>query len=92
MVDDLIPRPGQRRSQPAYVLPDRVGRQRLFGFVVKFGLDPIVVDHVTSMSGEEVARQATWLAGDQHEMPSPVDVPGLVEIVGKRDLLPASIA
>jgi hypothetical protein len=27
---------------------------------------------------------------DQHEMPSPVDVPGLVEIVGERDLLAAS--
>jgi hypothetical protein len=40
----------------------------------------------------EVGSQATWLANDQYEMPSPVDVPGLVEIVGKRDLLAASIA
>jgi hypothetical protein len=24
----------------------------------------------------EVGSQATWLASDQHEMPSPVDVPG----------------
>jgi hypothetical protein len=29
---------------------------------------------------------------DQHEMPSPVDAPGLVEIVSERDLLAASIA
>jgi len=29
---------------------------------------------------------------DQYEMPSPVDVPDVVEIVGKRDLLAASIA
>ncbi|HKM72045.1 MAG TPA: hypothetical protein VJX94_18645 [Stellaceae bacterium] len=54
--------------------------------------------YVTSMSVEEgeeppeLGRRATWLASDQHEMPSPVDVPGLVEIVGKRDLLAASIA
>jgi hypothetical protein len=34
---------------------------------------------------------ATWLASDQHEMPSPVDVPGLVEIVGEPDLFAASI-
>jgi hypothetical protein len=98
MVDDFVSRPGQRLSQPAHILPDRVGRQRLFRFVIKFGLDPIVVDHVTSMSVEEgeeppeVGRQAAWLAGDQHEMPSPVNVPGLVEIVGKRDLVAASIA
>ena len=98
VVDDLVPRSGQRLSQPAHVLPDRVGRQRLFRFVIDFGLDPIVVDHVTSMSIEEgeeppeVGSQATWLANDQYEMPSPVDVPGLVEIVGKRDLLVAPIA
>ena len=85
-------------TRPAHVLPDRVGRQRLFRFVIDFGLDPIVVDHVTSMSIEEgeeppeVGCQATWLASDQYEMPSPVDVPSLVEIVGKRDLLAASIA
>ena len=91
MVHDLVPRLGQRPSQPAHVFPNRVGGWRLFLFVTEFGLDPIVVDHVTSMSVEEVARQATWLAGDQHEMPSPVDVPGLVEIVSKRDLLAASI-
>jgi hypothetical protein len=98
MVDDLVPGPSQHLSQPAHVLPDRVSGQRLFRFVVEFGLDPIVVDHVTSMSVEEReetpegGRQATWLAGDQHEMPSPVNVPGMVEIVGKRDLLAASIA
>jgi hypothetical protein len=98
MVDDLVPGPGQHPSQPAHVLPDRVGRRLLLRFVIKFGLDPIVVDHVTSISVEEgeeppeVGRQATWLAGDQHEMPSPVNVPGLVEIVGERDLLAASIA
>jgi hypothetical protein len=98
MVDDLVPGPSQRPSQPAHVLPDRVGRQRQFHFIIEFGLDPIVVDHVTSMSVEkgeeppEFGRQATWLASDQHEMSSPVDVPGLVEIVGKRDLLAASIA
>jgi hypothetical protein len=40
----------------------------------------------------EVGSQATWLAGDQYEVPSPVDVPRFVEIVGKRDLLAASIA
>jgi hypothetical protein len=98
VVDDFVPRPGQRLSQPAHVLPDRVGRQRLFRFVIEFGLDPIVADHVTSMSIEEreeppeFGRQATWAASDQHEMPPPVDVPGLVEIVGKCDLLAASIA
>ena len=98
MVDDLVPGPGQHPSQPAHVLPDAVGRRRLFHLVVEFGLDPIVIDQVASMSVEEgeeppaVGRQATWLAGDQHEMPSPVDVPGLVEIVGKRDLVAASIA
>jgi hypothetical protein len=98
VVDDLVPRPSQRFSQPAHVLPDRVGGRRLFRFVIEFSLDPIVVDHVTSMSVEEseeppeVGRQATWLTGDQHEMPSPVNVPGLVEIVGKRDLLTASVA
>src|SRR5215471_11482373 len=78
VVDDLVPRSGQRPSQPAYVFPNRVGGQRLFRFVVEFRLDPIVVDHLTSMSVEEseeppeVGRQATWLTGDQHEMPSPV--------------------
>ena len=98
MVDDLVPRFGQHPSQPAHVFPDRVGRQRLFRFFVEFGLDPIVVDDVTSMSIEEgeeppeVGRQATWLASDHHQMPSPVNVLGLVEIVGKRDLLAASIA
>ena len=98
MVDDLVSRPGQRLSQPAHVLPDRVGRRRLFRFVIKFGADPVVVDHVASMSVEEseelpeVGGQATWLASNQYEMPSPVDVPSLVEIVGKRDLLAASIA
>ena len=40
----------------------------------------------------EVGCQATWFAGNEHEMPSPVDIPGLVEIVGERDLLTASIA
>jgi hypothetical protein len=40
----------------------------------------------------EGGGQATWLASDQYEMPSPVDVSGLVEIVGERDLLAASIA
>src|SRR5215472_19300760 len=95
---NFVPRPGQRPSQPAHVLPDRVGRQRLYRFVIEFGLDPIVVDHVTSMSIEEgeeppeVGSQATWLASDLHEMPSLVDIPGLVEIVGQRDLLAASIA
>ena len=34
----------------------------------------------------------TWFAGDQHKMASPIYIPGLVEIVGKRDLLAASIA
>ena len=98
MVDDLVPRPGQHLSQPAHVLPDRVGRRRLFRFVVEFGLDPFVIEHVSSMSvdeGEEppeVGSQATWLSTDQYEMPSPIDVPRLVEIVGKRDLLAASIA
>jgi hypothetical protein len=98
VVDDLVSRPGQRPSQPAQILPDRVGGQRLFRFVIEFGLDPIVVDHVTAMTVEEgeeppeVGRQATWLASDQHEVSSPVDVPGLVEIVGKDDLLAASIA
>jgi hypothetical protein len=98
VVDDLVPRPGQRLSQPTHVLPDRVGGQRLFRFVIEFGLDPIVVYYVTSMpieEGEEPPElwsQATRLAGNQHEMPSPVNVPGLVEIVGERDLLAASIA
>ena len=61
-------------------------------------MDPIVVDHITSMpieEGEElpeVGSQATWLGSNQYEMPSPVDVPGLVEIVGERDLLAAAIA
>jgi hypothetical protein len=98
VVDDRVPRPGQRLSQPARVLPDRVGRQRLVRLVIEFGADPVVVDYVTSMfveEGEEppeFGRQATWLASDQHEVPSPVDVPDLVEIVGERDLLAASIA
>jgi len=98
MVDDLVPRPGQRLSQPAHVLPDRVGGERQFHLIIEFGLDPIVVDHVTSMSVEEgeeppeVGSQATWLASDQYEMPSPVNVTGLVEIVGQRNLFTASIA
>ena len=97
MVDDLVPRLGERLSQPAHVLPDRVGRHRLFHCVIEFDADPVVVDHVTSMSVEEGEEppeggsQATWLASDQYEMPSPVDVCGLVEIVGERDLLAASI-
>jgi hypothetical protein len=36
--------------------------------------------------------ETTWLAGDQHNMASPINVTGLVEIVGKRDLLVAPIA
>ena len=28
----------------------------------------------------EAGSQATWLAGDQHEMPSPVDVPGPMKL------------
>jgi hypothetical protein len=98
MVDDFVPRSGQRSSQPTHIFPGGVGRHRQFRFVIEFGADPVVVDHVTAMSVEEreeppeVGRQATWLASDQHEVPSPVDVPGLVEIVGKRDLLAASIA
>jgi hypothetical protein len=97
VVHDLVPRLGQRPSQPAHVFPNRVGGWRLFLFVTEFGLDPIVVDHVTSMSVEEGEEspefgcQATWFASDQHEMPAPVNVPGLVEIVSKRDLLAASI-
>jgi len=64
VVDDLVPRPGQRLSQPTHVLPDRVGGQRLFRFVIEFGLDPMVVYYVTSISVEEgeeppeVGRQA----------------------------------
>ena len=40
----------------------------------------------------EVRCQATWLAGNQHDMPSPIYIPGLVEIVGERDLLATSVA
>jgi hypothetical protein len=43
-------------------------------------------------SHQKLGRQATRLAGHQQDMPSAVDVHGLVEIVGKRDLLAASIA
>ena len=89
MVDGLVPRPCQRLSQPAHVLSDRVGGQRLVRLVIEFSAYPVVVDHVTSLSVEEgeeppeVGRQATRLASGQHEMPSPVDTsdahaPGLL--------------
>ena len=35
MVDDLVPRPGHRLFQPEHVLPDRVGRCRLFHGVIE---------------------------------------------------------
>jgi hypothetical protein len=65
---------------------------------IEFGMEPIVLDHIAAVPVEqgeqppECGRQATRFASDLHDMPSPVDVPGLVEIVGKRDLLAASIA
>jgi hypothetical protein len=51
MVDDLVPRPGRRLSQPAHV--SRTASAAAVRFVIEFDLDSVVVDHVTSMSIEE---------------------------------------
>jgi hypothetical protein len=35
--------------------------------------------------------ETAWRTGDPNQMSAPIDIAGLVEIVGKRDLLAASI-
>jgi hypothetical protein len=73
-------------------------RPGLFHLVIELGADPIVVDHIATVLVEQSEQppqggsEATRLAGDPHDMASPINVPGLVEIVGKRDLLAASVA
>ena len=97
MVNDLVPGPGQSLSQPAHVLPGHVGCDGLFDVGVEFGMQPVVLDHIATVSiqqGEqppECERQATRFVGDEHDPPSAVNVAGSVEIVGERNLLTTSI-
>ena len=99
MVDDLIPRPRQHLSQPAHVLPDRVDGHVLLRVVrVKLGVELFVIDDIAAMAIEQnkqppkCGSQTAGLPRDHDHVSAPVDVPGLVEIIAKRDLLGASIA
>ena len=53
MVDDLVPRAGQRPSEPAYVLLDHGCHQRLLHLAAELGMEPIVVDDIATVLVEQ---------------------------------------
>ena len=64
----------------------------------ELGVELFVIDDIAAMPIEQdkqppkCGSQTAGLPGDYYDVSAPVYVPGLVEIVGKRDLLAASIA